>query len=69
MTTGLRGFAPSLPVPRPADVDATGRIDDVVLLLGVADASASKRFYVDHGLQGGAVRAPRPGQLIKKAVG
>jgi predicted lactoylglutathione lyase len=29
---------------------ATGRIDKVVLLLGVADVAASKRFYVDHGL-------------------
>ncbi len=97
-TTGFRGFALSLTVPRPADVDAlaaaaldagatvlkpasksfwgygavvqapdgtiwklatsakrdtgpaTGRIDDIVLLLGAADVSASKRFYVDHGL-------------------
>lgn len=29
---------------------ATRQIDDVVLLLGVADVKASKRFYVDHGL-------------------
>jgi hypothetical protein len=29
---------------------AIQRIDDVVLQLGVADVSASKRFYVDHGL-------------------
>ena len=29
---------------------ATGRIDDVVLLLGVADVAASKRFYLDRGL-------------------
>jgi predicted lactoylglutathione lyase len=28
----------------------TRRVDDVVLLLGVADVKASKRFYVDHGL-------------------
>ncbi|MFD7781557.1 glyoxalase [Streptomyces nojiriensis] len=97
-TTGFRGFALSLTVPRPADVDAlagaaleagatvlkpasksfwgygavvqapdgtiwklatsakrdpgpaTGRIDDIVLLLGVADVSATKRFYVDRGL-------------------
>ncbi|MFJ6480943.1 MULTISPECIES: glyoxalase [unclassified Streptomyces] len=97
-TTGFRGFALSLTVPRPADVDAlagaaldagatalkppsksfwgygavvqapdgtiwklatsakrdagpaTGRIDDVVLLLGVADVSETKRFYVDRGL-------------------
>jgi predicted lactoylglutathione lyase len=30
---------------------ATGRIDEIVLLLGVADVPASKRFYVDHGLE------------------
>ncbi|MEV2278545.1 glyoxalase [Nocardiopsis sp. NPDC049922] len=29
---------------------ATQRIDDFVLLLGVADVAASKRFYVDRGL-------------------
>ena len=29
---------------------ATTDIDDVVLLLGVADVKESKRFYVDHGL-------------------
>ena len=29
---------------------ATREIDDVVLLLGVADVKASKRFYVDQGL-------------------
>jgi hypothetical protein len=29
---------------------ATGKIDDVVLLLGVADVAASKRFYLDRGL-------------------
>jgi predicted lactoylglutathione lyase len=29
---------------------ATRRIDDVALLLGVADVKASKQFYVDHGL-------------------
>jgi predicted lactoylglutathione lyase len=28
----------------------TRHIDDIVLLLGVADMAASKRFYVDHGL-------------------
>jgi predicted lactoylglutathione lyase len=28
----------------------TRRIDDIVLLLGVSDVVASKRFYVDHGL-------------------
>jgi hypothetical protein len=29
---------------------ATRTIDDIVLLLGVADVAASKRFYVDRGL-------------------
>lgn len=29
---------------------ATGRIDDIVLLLGVSDMMASKRFYLDRGL-------------------
>jgi predicted lactoylglutathione lyase len=29
---------------------ATREIDDIVLLLGVADVKASKRFYVDRGL-------------------
>jgi predicted lactoylglutathione lyase len=29
---------------------ATREIDEIVLLLGVADVVASKRFYVDHGL-------------------
>ncbi|MFD5560557.1 VOC family protein [Kitasatospora griseola] len=29
---------------------ATRRIDDFVLLLGVADFAATKRFYVEHGL-------------------
>jgi predicted lactoylglutathione lyase len=28
----------------------TRRVDDVVLLLGVADVKASKKFYVEHGL-------------------
>ena len=30
---------------------ATRRIDDVVLLLGSSDVLASKRFYVEHGLE------------------
>jgi hypothetical protein len=30
---------------------ATRRVDQVVLLLGVADVKATKRFYVDHGLR------------------
>jgi predicted lactoylglutathione lyase len=29
---------------------ATRQIDEIVLLLGVTDMAASKRFYVDHGL-------------------
>ena len=29
---------------------ATRQIDDIVLLLGVADVKASKQFYVDRGL-------------------
>ena len=29
---------------------ATGQVDDFVLLLGVEDVKASKRFYVDRGL-------------------
>ena len=29
---------------------ANRQIDEIVLLLGVADVAASKRFYVDHGL-------------------
>ena len=30
---------------------ATREIDEIVLLLGVADLAASKRFYLDHGLE------------------
>ncbi len=30
---------------------ATRQIEEIVLLLGVADVAASKRFYVDHGLE------------------
>ncbi|MER7954379.1 glyoxalase [Streptomyces sp. NPDC096030] len=29
---------------------ATGRIDQIVLLLGAADVTASRQFYVEHGL-------------------
>lgn len=32
------------------DGTATREVDDVVLLLGVEDVKASKRFYVEHGL-------------------
>lgn len=35
---------------------ATRDIDDLVLLLGVADVAASKRFYVDHGFVAGKSR-------------
>lgn len=40
-------------VATPAKKDtgpATRKFDDVVLLLGVADVPASRKFYVDHGL-------------------
>jgi predicted lactoylglutathione lyase len=30
---------------------ASGDIDEIILLLGVADVAASKRFYLDHGLE------------------
>ncbi len=30
---------------------ATGQIDEIVLLLGVSDVAASKRFYIDRGLE------------------
>jgi predicted lactoylglutathione lyase len=30
---------------------ATREVDDLVLLLGVADVKATKRFYVEHGLE------------------
>ncbi len=30
---------------------ATRQIDEIVLLLGVADVAATKRFYVEHGLE------------------
>src|SRR5262249_54927330 len=30
---------------------ATRELDDVVLLLGVDDVAASRRFYVEHGLE------------------
>jgi predicted lactoylglutathione lyase len=30
---------------------ATRQIDEIVLLLGVSDVAASKRFYVEHGLE------------------
>ena len=49
-------------------------VDDVVLLLGVADVKASKRFYVDHGLAVGKsfgskyVEFDLPGSPVKLAL-
>ncbi len=53
---------------------ATRQIDNVVLLLGVADVKASKRFYVDRGLAvkrsfgGKYVEFDTPGSHIKLAL-
>jgi predicted lactoylglutathione lyase len=53
---------------------ATRQIDDIVLLLGVADVKASKRFYVDRGLAvkksfgGKYVEFDTPGSHIKLAL-
>jgi hypothetical protein len=53
---------------------ATRRIDDIVLLLGVADVKASKRFYVDRGLAvkrsfgGRYVEFDTPGSRVKLAL-
>jgi uncharacterized glyoxalase superfamily protein PhnB len=53
---------------------ATRLIDDVVLLLGVADVKASKRFYVDRGLAvkrsfgGRYVEFDTPGSHVKLAL-
>lgn len=53
---------------------ATRQIDDIVLLLGVADVRASKRFYVDRGLAvkrsfgGKYVEFDTPGSTIKLAL-
>lgn len=41
---------------------ATREIDQIVLLLGVADVKASKRFYVDHGL---AVKRSFAGKYVE----
>jgi hypothetical protein len=43
---------------------ATREIDQLVLLLGVEDVGASKRFYVDHGL---AVDKSFPGKYVQFA--
>ncbi|HET6626836.1 MAG TPA: glyoxalase [Nocardioidaceae bacterium] len=53
---------------------ATREVDDVVLLLGVADVKASKRFYVDRGLAvkrsfgGKYVEFDTPGSRVKLAL-
>jgi hypothetical protein len=53
---------------------ATREIDEVVLLLGVADVKASKRFYVDRGLVvkrsfgGKYVEFDTPGAAVKLAL-
>jgi uncharacterized glyoxalase superfamily protein PhnB len=44
---------------------ATRQIDDIVLLLGVADVKASKRFYVDRGL---AVKRSFGGKYVEFAT-
>ena len=53
---------------------ATRDVDDVALLLGVADVKASKRFYVEHGLAVGKsfgskyVEFDLPGSPVKLAL-
>src|SRR3954447_7249467 len=53
---------------------ATRQIDDIVLLLGVPDVKASKRFYVDRGLAvkrsfgGKYVEFDMPGSGVKLAL-
>jgi uncharacterized glyoxalase superfamily protein PhnB len=42
---------------------ATREVDSVVLQLGVADVSASRRFYVDHGLTAGRSFGSRYAEL------
>lgn len=44
---------------------ASREIDDVVLLIGVADLGASKRFYVEHGL---TVKRSFPGRYVEFAA-
>ena len=52
----------------------TGRIDEVVLLLGVADVLATKRFYAEQGLDVGKsfgrkyVEFATPGSAVKLAL-
>ena len=53
---------------------ASREVDDVALLLGVADVKASKRFYVEHGLAVGKsfgskyVEFDLPGSAVKLAL-
>jgi predicted lactoylglutathione lyase len=53
---------------------ATGEIDQIVLLLGVEDMVASKRFYIDHGLTVGKsfgrryVEFETPSSAVKLAL-
>jgi catechol 2,3-dioxygenase-like lactoylglutathione lyase family enzyme len=53
---------------------ATREVDDVVLLLGVADVKATKRFYVEHGLAVGKsfgskyVEFDLPGSPVRLAL-
>jgi predicted lactoylglutathione lyase len=53
---------------------ATREVDEVVLLLGVADVKATKQFYVDHGLTVGKsfgskyVEFTNPGSNVKLAL-
>jgi len=53
---------------------ATREIDQIVLLLGVSDVAASKRFYIDHGLAVGKsfgrmyVEFETPASAVKLAL-
>ena len=47
---------------------ATREIDKLVLLLGVADVAATKRFYVDHGLTVAKQLRPQV-RRVRHAVG
>lgn len=54
-------------------VAATAQVDDVVLLLGVSDVGASKRFYVERGLKvdksfGKYVQFDLPSEGVKLAL-
>ncbi|QEO16187.1 glyoxalase [Agromyces intestinalis] len=52
---------------------ATGAVDSIVLLLGAEDVTATKRFYVDHGLKlgksfGSYAEFDLPGTAVKLGV-